>query len=94
MICDNWTLYFKNNKISKKIITLTISKDKKKTSKKTYKFKMINLVDGNQEYEIELTNPIIIGRLKSGLYTFMDGHIYFNNNVIKIRYDLINSVNN
>lgn len=31
--------------------------------------------------------------MKSGLYTFCDGHIYFNKNVIKIRYDLINSEN-
>ena len=28
------------------------------------------------------------------MYTFVDGHIYFNNNVIKIRYDLILSENN
>jgi len=32
-----------------------------------------------------------LGRLLSGLYTFVDGHIYYNNNVIKIRYDLIES---
>jgi len=31
----------------------------------------------------------LIGKLESGLYTFVDGHIYYNNNVIKIRYDLI-----
>lgn len=35
----------------------------------------------------------MIGRLLSGLYTFVDGHIYYNNNVIKIRYDLINTEN-
>jgi hypothetical protein len=33
----------------------------------------------------------LIGRIESGLYTLADGHIYFSNNVIKIRYDLINS---
>ena len=33
----------------------------------------------------------MIGRLNSGLYTFVDGHIYYNNNVIKIRYDLFNN---
>ena len=31
----------------------------------------------------------IIGRLKSNLYNFTEGHIYYNNKVIKIRYDLI-----
>ena len=30
--------------------------------------------------------------MKSGLYTFSDGHIYYNKNVIKIRYDLTNSI--
>ena len=29
--------------------------------------------------------------MKSELYRFVGGHFYFNNNVIKIRYDLINS---
>ena len=31
----------------------------------------------------------IIGRLKSNLYNFVGGHIYYNNKVIKIRYDLL-----
>ena len=34
-------------------------------------------------------NPELIGRLKSNLYNFVGGHIYYNNNVIKIRYDVI-----
>ena len=42
-------------------------------------------------YEQPINNPTLIGRLKSGLYTFVDGHIYYNNDVIKIRYDLIHS---
>ena len=31
----------------------------------------------------------LIGRLKSNLYIFMDGHIYYGNQVIKIRFDLL-----
>ena len=31
----------------------------------------------------------IIGRLKSNLYEFVDGHIYYGNKVIKIRYDIL-----
>jgi hypothetical protein len=31
----------------------------------------------------------IIGRLKSNLYNYTEGHIYYNNKVIKIRFDLI-----
>jgi hypothetical protein len=30
-----------------------------------------------------------IGRLKSGLFSLIDGHMYFSNDLIKIRYDLI-----
>ena len=32
----------------------------------------------------------LIGRMKSGLYMFSDGHLFFNNCVIKIRIDLLN----
>ena len=42
-------------------------------------------------YELTIDNPILTGRLRSGLFEVVDGHIYFNNNVIKIRYDLITS---
>lgn len=33
----------------------------------------------------------MIGRLKSGLFKIAQGHIYFNNDVIKVRQDLIGS---
>jgi len=39
-----------------------------------------------------ITYEPLIGRLKSGLFTFVDGHIYYNNNCIKVRYDLIYSI--
>lgn len=31
----------------------------------------------------------LIGRLKSDCFTFTSGNIYFNNSVVKIRYDLL-----
>jgi len=34
----------------------------------------------------------LIGRLKSNLYSLVGGHIYYNNNVIKIRYDIIDKL--
>jgi hypothetical protein len=34
-------------------------------------------------------NHELIGRLKSNLYNLVGGHIYYNNKVIKIRYDVI-----
>ena len=42
-------------------------------------------------YEIMITNKLMIGRFKSGLFKIAQGHIYFNNDVIKVRQDLINS---
>ena len=36
-----------------------------------------------------MTNKELIGRLKSNLYNFTEGHIYYGNSVAKIRYDLI-----
>lgn len=37
----------------------------------------------------KVTNKELIGRIKSNLFTFINGHIYFNNRVIKCRYDLL-----
>ena len=54
--------------------------------------KFITLYDIDTEkiiYKIKVENKEIIGRLKSNLYNFVDGHIYYGNKVIKIRYDQI-----
>lgn len=54
--------------------------------------KFITLYSFNREkiiFSMQIKNVEIIGRLKSNLYNFVGGHIYFNNNVIKIRYDLL-----
>lgn len=56
---------------------------------KTYRFKIYCLEKNEELYMADLEYKPLIGRLLSGLYTFVDGHIYYNNNVIKIRYDLI-----
>lgn len=56
-----------------------------------YLFKIYDLQEDRIEYELSIKSPHLIGRLLSGLYTFVDGHIYYNNNVTKIRYDLIAS---
>ena len=39
-----------------------------------------------------IKNREIIGRLKSNLFTFVGGHIYYGNKVIKIRYDLLETM--
>ena len=61
---------------------------------KVYKFKIFDLNANEFIYESKIDYEPLIGRLKSGTFTFIKGHIYYKNNVIKIRYDLINSANN
>ena len=58
--------------------------------------KFITLYDFNVEkviFTMQIQNINLIGRLKSNLYNFVGGHIYYNNKVIKIRYDLLEKVN-
>jgi len=38
-------------------------------------------------------DPMMIGRLESGHSNFINGHIYYENNVIKVRYDLLDKIN-
>lgn len=39
--------------------------------------------------DMKITNPELIGRLKSQLFFLVNGHMYYNNSLIKIRYDLL-----
>ena len=52
-------------------------------------FKIMDYKNEKIIHESEVQDPELIGRLKTGLFTYSNGHIYFNNNCIKIRYDLI-----
>jgi hypothetical protein len=54
-----------------------------------FKIYIYDLLNRNVEYESKIENKELVGRLESGLYTLVDGHIYYNNHCIKIRYDLI-----
>ena len=53
------------------------------------KFKIFDLNNMKILFESMIKDKPLIGRLASGMYTFVDGHIYYNNNVIKIRYDIL-----
>ena len=55
-------------------------------------FKYFTLYSFNRDkiiIRMRVKNQEFIGRLKSNLYNFVGGHIYFNDKVIKIRYDLL-----
>ena len=68
---------------------------------------LINTVDRKDDYRIRIVditnkqvlwnsgvkNRELIGRIKSGLFTLIDGHFYFSNNIIKIRLDLLRNMN-
>ena len=54
----------------------------------------MDLDTSTELYHTRVNNEDLIGRLITGLYTLADGHMYYHNNVIKIRYDLIDKVNN
>ena len=70
----------------------------RKTDSKGASLKKKNIVKildyGNNKiiYENEVKDPGLVGRLKTGLYTLSNGHMYFNNNCIKIRYDILESM--
>lgn len=40
-----------------------------------------------------ITRKEVLGIMQSGYFTFVDGHIYHNNDVIKLRYDLLETGN-
>lgn len=53
--------------------------------------KLFDVATSQVQLDVRLSRPEIIGILSSGYYTLVDGHIYHNNNVIKMRYDLLES---
>jgi len=75
------------------LLLLYIKKDDRKHPPKFVR--IIDLKEGKQEnkvlYNAKVTDKELIGRLTSMLYCFIDGHIYYNSSVIKIRYDLLES---
>jgi hypothetical protein len=61
---------------------------------KIYRFKIYDINKKQILYKSEVKNELLVGILRSGLYTFVHGHIYYNNNTIKIRYDLFEESKN
>ena len=86
-------LSYSYDKNKEKLILFLSTMSHMNKSKITYKLKVYDCKLNIIQYQTIITQPILIGRLKSGRYTFADGHIYYSNNVIKLRYDLIESVN-
>lgn len=65
---------------------------KKPMKKKSIRYvSLVSLEEDESKvlYHSKVENEELIGRLKSELYMFVQGHIYYNDDVIKIRYDLL-----
>ena len=61
-------------------------------NQKNKRDKFVTIYDIDTEkvmYSLMIHSREIIGRLKSNLYNFVEGHLYYGNKVIKIRYDLL-----
>ena len=74
----------------KKIIILSGTKNQK--NKRDKFFTLFDIETEKVVYSLQIKNREIIGRLKSNLYTFVGGHIYYGKKVIKIRYDLLDTM--
>lgn len=91
---SNFSTAFEIDSFSEKIVSFNVDQSQNKLiilSKEgtEKKFRIYDMTTKHIEIESILKFKPLIGRLESGLYTFVDGHIYYNNNCIKIRYDLI-----
>ena len=70
-----------------------LMKSPKRRRQKGKSVKIYDLATDRTLWNGRVRNEELIGRLKSSLYTLVDGHIYYNNKVIKIRYDLLRQRN-
>jgi len=70
---------------------VTLNQIKKRLGKSV---SVIDLNENNVIYQRKIEDPELKGRLKTNLFTFLDGHLYYNNKCIKLRYDILNKENN
>lgn len=72
---------------------IIFSRVKKLSDDQNQKLTVYDLIKKKINYERLIKGKELCGRLESGLYTVVDGHIYYGNNCIKMRYDLIEQPN-
>ena len=51
---------------------------------------VIDLKEKEVIYQRKIDDLELKGRLKTNLFIFLDGHLYYNNKCIKLRYDILN----
>ena len=75
------------DKTNKKILILIRKKNSRMQSEKF--MNIFCLLSERIIASVKTGNEELIGRMKTNFYQFVSGHIYFNNQVFKVRYDLI-----
>ena len=60
-------------------------------NEKKRKLKIHNVSENRSMISITIKDQDFIGRLRSSLFTLVNGHFYFGNKVYKIRYDLLDT---
>ena len=82
----NFNVDSKRNKL---IIFSRVKPDKGHCAKETTSMMIFDMSSEETDYESSINDTSLVDRLESGLYTFVEGHYYYSNNILKIRYDLI-----
>lgn len=77
------------NKIAMLTRSGTKPPDSHTIDRRTWRVKLLDVKDSKLQINIKLSDETITGIMTSGYYTLVDGHIYHNNSVIKMRYDLL-----
>ena len=70
------------------LVLLMKSTSRKKGTKRV-KILDLDTEENKQILNMKVKNKELIGRLKSQLFFLVNGHMYYNNSIIKIRYDLL-----
>ena len=82
----NFNVDSKRNKL---IIFSRVKPDKGLFVKENTSMMIFDMSSEETDYESSIHDKSLVDRLESGLYTFVEGHYYYSNNILKIRYDLI-----
>lgn len=74
---------------SEKEVIFLMSRVKTENYSKYKKIKIFDCKNKELLSIVTVKDPEIIGRFKSGLFHLINGHFYFGNSVLKVRYDLM-----
>ena len=70
------------------LILYKVNTQKKIKRKKLFLIDL-NLAEDNKLFAADFESEELMGRLKNARYCVLGGHMYYNNNIIKIRYDVL-----